>query len=1059
MDTTLRTDLLPASLPLFWLAIAAVLATAVWVTLHLLFIRQQRKPGFRFLFAFPVGAMAFWLLLQLGARLVFIASPWPLWGLALLSAAACEATVWIYYHERMLCRPRLRRTMLLLRLVAVATVCLMLVQPVIQREKQRRIRRRVVVLVDDSQSMHRPDTFWTESGQLDMAQAIGELPAARRPLRLAAATNQVFRTRLAYWTERLAAPESAETVTRHDTLYDDAAAAARWAEGLGKALAALPAPDPLPQNLRADRDRLKSFQHLLTNQVASALTTLAGARPDAAAGAATDAPPRDVKADLESARAAIDKLHAGLPDAHRAADSLLQASLDEAMRHSISNACATSRIELARQILAGNPDQDVPSLAERLGRHYDLDFYSFASTPLRIADPKAWLATPGAATTTNVTPAVTAERAETDFTRAIEKLIQEIPSEERAGMLLLTDGRHTGDAGVEAVARVLGQAQTPVSTILVGGTDAPFDFAIASVRSRESVFLGDRVRVNAVLAATRASGVKTQVALLRDGKTVATKDIAVQGVDWQEEIRLEDMPEERGTYRYELKIESDPREILQENNAWSMDVAVSDNRTHVLVADRRPRWEFRYLRNLFYGRDKSIHLQYFLSEPDVIRGLAPKKPAPPASASREFGDAEASSLPTSLEEWRKFDVIILGDLDEKVLDDEAVKAIQHCVETRGATLVCIAGPRSMPFAIKNPVFQAMLPVGAAATTNAFAAAPEAEFRVAMTAAGRTHEIMSLSTSQMENDAVWNAQPLWRWRLPVEDVKPGAEILAVAAPDEPTADATFTLDAAASSSPEAAVAAFAELRREEMRQALVVAQPYGMGKVLMLLTDQTWRLRYQVGDTHHHRFWGQIMRWAAGEQLRAGNVYARMGTDRVAYTPEEPVRIRARLSDNTFTPLADLKPQAILTDGQGDETARIELAYQEGSNGLYEGTLQQRLEPGSHRVKLDVPGLGGILGDNLPDNLDCVFSVLTARQPKEAAHVTADERIPRVLAAQSGGRTVSPVEAGILESDFGEPSRTVVETLEIPLWCSPWLFAIILAALTTEWLLRKKGGLT
>ena len=61
MDNTLRTDLLPASLPLFWLAVAAILATALWVALHVTFIRQQRKPAFRFLFAFPVGAMAFWL--------------------------------------------------------------------------------------------------------------------------------------------------------------------------------------------------------------------------------------------------------------------------------------------------------------------------------------------------------------------------------------------------------------------------------------------------------------------------------------------------------------------------------------------------------------------------------------------------------------------------------------------------------------------------------------------------------------------------------------------------------------------------------------------------------------------------------------------------------------------------------------------------------------------------------------------------------------------------------------------------------------------------------------
>ena len=1059
MDDTLRTDLLPATLPLFWLALAALLATALWISLHVLFIRQARKPGFRFLCAFPPAAMAFWLLLQLAARLVFIASSWPLWGLALLSATACEATVWIYYHERMLCRPRLRRTFLLLRLAAVAAVCFMLVQPVLQRNVERRIRRRVVVLVDDSQSMHRTDTFWTPSEQLDMAQAIGEIPAAKRPLRLADATNQILRTRLAYWAERLAAPDSAETVARQDTLYEDAAAARTWSEDLGRALAALAVPDPLPQDLRPDFERLQAFQRLVTNQTASVFATLAGARPAVTKLPAEDhAPPRDVQADLEAARSALDTLHAELPDAHRAADRLLLATFDAAIQASISNACATSRIELARRILAGNPAADIPSLAERLGRRYDLEFYSFATSPLRIADPKTWLATPGAATTTNLTAALDAERAETDIANALETILQQIPSEERAGMLLLTDGRHTGDTGVDAVARLLGQAQTPASTILVGGTDAPFDFSVESVRARESVFLGDRVRVTAVLAATSASGAKTQVALLRDGKTVATREVEVQGVDWQEEIRLDDMPEERGTYRYELKIEADPREILSENNVWAMDVAVSDNRTHVLVADRRPRWEFRYLRNLFYGRDKSIHLQYFLSEPDTIRGLDPRKPVPPASASREFGDAEASALPTSLEEWRKFDVIILGDLDETVLDEQAVKSIRHCVETRGATLVCIAGPRGMPLAMRNPAFQAMLPIGAVAAMNAANRADE-PFRVAMTAAGRSHEIMSLSTSQAENEALWNAQPLWRWRLPVDEVKPGAEILAVAAPEEPEADTTFTLDAEAATSPEAAVAAFSALRQEETRRALVVAQAYGMGKVLVMLTDQTWRLRYCVGDTHHHRFWGQIMRWAAGEQLRAGNVYARMGTDRIAYTPDEPVRIRARLADNAFTPLASLKPVAILVNEAGDETVRIELTHQEGSNGLYEGTIQQLLAPGPHRVKLDVPGLGGILGDNMPESLECVFSVLTARRPREAAHVTANDRVPRVLAAQSGGKALSPVEAGVLVEDFGEPSRTVVEKLEIPLWCTPWLFAVFLAALTAEWLLRKKGGLT
>ena len=59
------------------------------------------------------------------------------------------------------------------------------------------------------------------------------------------------------------------------------------------------------------------------------------------------------------------------------------------------------------------------------------------------------------------------------------------------------------------------------------------------------------------------------------------------------------------------------------------------------------------------------------------------------------------------------------------------------------------------------------------------------------------------------------------------------------------------------------------KRNRARNALVVSQVYGRGKVLLLAFDETWRLRYKAGDIYHHRFWGQIMRWGVGEKLRAG----------------------------------------------------------------------------------------------------------------------------------------------------------------------------------------------
>ena len=374
-------------------------------------------------------------------------------------------------------------------------------------------------------------------------------------------------------------------------------------------------------------------------------------------------------------------------------------------------------------------------------------------------------------------------------------------------------------------------------------------------------------------------------------------------------------------------------------------------------------------------------------------------------------------------------------------------------------LICIAGQEAMPYALTNTMFQAMLPVTYAASTNSFRVPPEPEFNVEMTSAGRTHPIMSLSSSQAENESIWSAQPAWLWRLPIDSVKPGAEILAIARSDSQSANDTFMLDAAAEQSPQAAVAAFAEQRKQQMRQALLVTQPYGMGKVMMLLTDRTWRLRYCIGDTLHHRFWGQVMRWGAGEQLRAGNLYARMGTDRVSYTPDEPIILRARLSDDTLKPLPDLTVQAIVHNAEKKECARLDLTYQKNSNGLYEGTLLQTLAPGTYKVALDAPGLSGILGDKFPKDLECLFAVVTSRRPKEVAHITADWRIPRILAGQSGGKALSPVESTRIENDFGEPSRTVTEHIEITIWSTPWLFVLLITVLTIEWILRKKGGLT
>ena len=695
--------------------------------------------------------------------------------------------------------------------------------------------------------------------------------------------------------------------------------------------------------------------------------------------------------------------------------------LAEERRAAIDAAVGLPRSDLARAILDGDAARGVPSFRDRLASRYDVDLVPFG------------------------------DESTTDITRALETVVEEIPSEELAGILVFTDGRHTGDAGVEAVSRRLEKAGVPISAVVVGGTRPPRDVAIADVRTSESVFLGDRVRIAVYLVATGAKDTPLAVHLLRGDETIEEKTLDIDSDDWSHEVRFTDLPEESGVRSYRVELGAIPDEITGDNNAWAVDVSVSDDRTNVLLVDRRPRWEFRYLRNLFYGRDKSVHLQYWLVEPDSIAGETRALPA--ASAAREFGDAEAGALPVSRDEWRKFDVLIFGDIGDDVLTPEVVDDIRHCVEERGALAVFIAGPTSMPFGLQNPSLIDLLPVvPGERPAGDPRRGPEPAFRFTLTPSGRAHPITPLSSSVSENEQIWREQPDWHWRVPVEDIRPGAEVLAYAVP----AAAAATSALSATDSAEETLARLDAIRRQQTRDALLVVRGQGRGRVAMLLSDSTWRLRYRVGDTYHHRFWGQLVRWGVGEKLRAGNSYVRLGTDRLRYTPRESIKILARLADADFAPVQGVSVAAVI-ERENKRIARVALQLRPDSNGMYEAALEP-LPVGHYEVSLDCEAAEQSLGEKFPHGLSTQFSVVAARRPAEFVHATADWTVPRAMARLSGGQALPPSRAPDLWDQFSEGRRIVVERVETNLWDSPWLFLAVIAFLSAEWLLRKKAGL-
>src|SRR5205823_107569 len=128
----------------------------------------------------------------------------------------------------------------------------------------------------------------------------------------------------------------------------------------------------------------------------------------------------------------------------------------------------------------------------------------------------------------------------------------------------------------------------------------------------------------------------------------------------------------------------------------------------------------------------------------------------------------------------------------------------------------------------------------------------------------------------ESERRWAALPLHYWGQ-VGIAKPGATVLA-----------TYDDDLAAAGSDRAGW---------EKRNGIMVRHNYGFGRVLFVGLESTWRWRFKAGDTYHHRFWGQAIRWAASDKpLLIGNEFLRFGPRRPAVPQGQEVDLVARLSE-------------------------------------------------------------------------------------------------------------------------------------------------------------------
>jgi hypothetical protein len=1032
------------------LVLLASAAVAVWLLAAWSYSRRTSLAGRLLEGAVRLFAcgLALYLCREALGRWFVLSTPWPAAVLALAGSAAIEWVRAFSSLERAAVPVRTARLLLVLRTLLVLALLLLLLQPVRIREIRRELRREVAVLFDGSSSMQAADSGMSPGEKLRLAGQLG-VPEAVRKVRLEgpAADLERVRQELGAVADVLAAAAASGPAAALETVRDGALRRrlvknGRLALGAAEACAApaaaacFPASDPARGRLGGLAAAVRKDGADSLSAVVSVLEIAATNRAEGAALAAC----RDVQDRLRRAAAALADAGPRLGELAALADDAQAHSLTGSAARAVLAAADARRCDLAVSLWNsrllkddGSPAGD--SLAARLDRQYGVRPFLFDSAVSPV---------PRAALATNAASLFDSDATKgTDLAAALDGLARAFPPAGLAGVVIFTDGRHQAPSSVDAAVRAYQQKNVPLIPVVMGGwRRPPVDAGLIGIAAPESVRTNDRVTVTALLKADGLRGTNLQVRLFRNTLCVATQSVLAAADSVRQRLSLADEPRSNGLFRYRLEVESFPGEVTYSNNQASVPVVVTDSRIRLLVVESRPRWEFRYLKNLFSGRDPSVSLQHVLLEPDLIAGL-PQTPPVHASVSRPENEVEATALPLTPEEWLKFDVIVLGDVAPSAFTNNEPAVWERFVRERGGLLVTIAGQRAMPRAWRDTPLAGLLPVMTAEAPIPWLDSPDEAFRIQPTAEGRSHPLVKLAAEAKENDAVWGRLPPLYWRHPVQSVKAGASVLLYARPEAAVlaASSDFSADALPDEAALTRQSAF------ENDHALLVVQPVGLGRVVYFAFDQTWRLRYWVGDAWHHTLWGQVVREGGGDKLIAGEALARLGVSQLRYRRGDPVVVRARLLTPDYAPRTDAGAEVEIWNGTR-LAARGALEPVEGRSGYYERGFGP-MPDGDYRVVL-------VDKENAAP-VELGFSV-DPESGTELDELAADRGLLARLADQSGGRVV---EAWRLE-DIGEwlkaPVETLTERRQWDLWNSGWLFGLIITLAAAEWLVRKRAGL-
>jgi uncharacterized membrane protein len=492
-----------------------------------------------------------------------------------------------------------------------------------------------------------------------------------------------------------------------------------------------------------------------------------------------------------------------------------------------------------------------------------------------------------------------------------------------AAVILFTDGI---DNTSPNVADALRTSAHPIHTVRVGSDQAEpssvINVAVDNIDAPDDFVVNHESKIKATIKSTALANrvVDVKMSEVDDAEKLTgelkSEKLVLQPTPEGQTIELAYKPKTVGVHKLAVWIDPIAGERNTVDNRQEFQGLAIDPRIKVLYIEGRARPEYRELTRAL-GRDPNVELSTLLRIQEQRF----------AASGTVEGD-EFKQMPTTADEWAKFDVIILGDLDISFF----TKSQQAMIEQRisaGGGLLMIGGQNSFgPGGYKDSPIEKALPVFVGDTS---AAQEKTGFVPRLTADGATHPIMEGLSDWFGVDdkpGTKNLPPL-RGNVVVPKAKSGAQILLVHS-DRPGPDGS--------------------------PQIILATQMYGQGRSAAFTVDTTYLwylpLRGMGQDSPYNRLWGQLIRWLAGQDVRNRQRGAGLEAllNKTNYQLGENVKIRAMVRDErgdatryaqvsmNLTNLADNKPAPYVLAPAESHTGMYEMILPNPSKGDYEAEL-------------------------------------------------------------------------------------------------------------------------